>query len=609
MREPLPESVLRKALDLLQEREKAENLRVGSVEADDILSTGQRIYKIDAFRVGDPNGPRYAVVLDEGGEEVCLNVLSEREGRAFFARPSFTLGKLPVPSVAASVTIDPTENILVLNPGDIFEETVTVKVPGDTGVSKVDVYFLADTTASMNNILASVQGGANNILTALNGLGLDMAFGVGNYKDFPNDPFAFQHQQNPTTTVADVSNAINAWVASGGSDIPEGQLFALDQLAESPGGVIGWRASAKRIIVWFGDAPGHDPVCNMISGLPYDITEASATGKIVSQNISVIAISTDSGTVDALDGDPTFGGDYAACGPAGGSPGQGTRIANATGGTHVAGINEATIVDTIINLVGSAATTINNLNLVATGDSAPFVVSITPVGGYGPLSGDEDHLLPFKVQFKGVKPCTDKDQPFKGFLEVVADGVVMARKRVLITVPACKPNDLYSYSVKFVCGVQEECECTCAAVRPGIYSTEINIHNYQDEKVPIEKYVFPVVFAGAPQGREPRVVQAKARDTLIMPGNSVTMDDCCRIAELLFDSVPPSKLQLTIGFLEIVSPIELQVTAVYTATDLESHSISMDVEQISGRIKKGKPRPSFTPSGTITPVATLPIGR
>jgi Integrin beta chain VWA domain len=584
------ESFERRAIEFLQKREKVENLRIGSMEVDDVPSTGGKLYKIDAFKAGDPNGPRYVVVLDEDGQEVELEALSEREGKAFFVRRPFTLDKprlMAGPS--ASITIEPTENVLVLKSGDTFDEVITVKVPGDTGVSKVDVYFLADTTGSMSGILASVQGGANNILAALNGLGLDMAFGIGNYKDFPHDPFAFQHQQNPTTTVADVINAINAWAATGGGDIPEGQLFALDQLAEAPGGAIGWRPGAKRIILWFGDAPGHDPVCAAISGLPYDITEASATGKLVAQNISVIAISTGP---NALDGDPTLGGDYtAACGSAGGSPGQATRIASATGGTHVTGIDEATIVNTIINLVASAATTINNLNLVPTGDTAPFVVSITPAGGYGPLSGADDHVLTFKVQFKGVTPCTDKDQTFKGFLEAIADGVVVARKRVQITVPACRPKDLFSYSVKFVCGVQETCECTCATgVRPGIYATEINIHNYQDEKVSIQKSVLPVVFAGAPQGREPRVVQAKARDTLVLPGNSATMDDCCRLAELLFDSAPPSKLSLTIGFLEIVSPVELQVTAVYTATDLESRSISIDVEQIAGKVKSGKRR-------------------
>ena len=39
-------------------------------------------------------------------------------------------------SPAASITIDPTDNNLVLNPGDNFEEEVTVKIPGDVGFQK-----------------------------------------------------------------------------------------------------------------------------------------------------------------------------------------------------------------------------------------------------------------------------------------------------------------------------------------------------------------------------------------------------------------------------------------------------------------------------------------
>jgi len=598
MEERLPDSLRRRALELLQEREEVENLRVGRTEVDEVPSTGRKLYRIDAFKADDPNGPRYEVVLDEEGEEVDLEGLAEREDKDFFAPEPFEPGPpRPMATPAASITIDPTENTLVLNQGDTSQEIVTVRVPANTGVSKVDVYFLADTTGSMEGIIATVQAGSNDVLNALNALGLDMAFGVGNYKDFqdpPSDPFAFQHQLDPTTTVVDVTNAINAWSTNGhGGDIPEGQLFALDQLAEAPGGAIGWRSDAKRIIVWFGDAPGHDPVCAAISGLGSDIAETSATTKLVAQDISVIAISTDTGVPGALDGDPTVGSDYvSACGPAGGSPGQATRIANATGGKHVIGIDQTTIVQTIIDLVSSAAPTINNLNLVPVGDTAPFVVSITPAGGYGPLSGDVDHELPFTVDFSGVVPCAAEDQVFNGHLEAVADGVVVARKLVRITVPACKPKVLYSYSVKFVCGEQEEedCECGCTTgVRPGIYATEINIHNYHDEAVPIKKFVLPLVFRGVSRGREPDLVTVTARDQINLPPNSATMDDCCRIAELLSDSAGRRQPPLAIGILEIVSPVELHVTAVYTATDRQARSVSIDVEQITGKLK-GAPK-------------------
>jgi hypothetical protein len=611
METKISESLRDTAIKILQKRHKAKNLRLGYIEMDDIPSSGKKLYRIDAFAAGDPNGPRYSVVVDEDHQETDPKKLGEKEGKVFFTHAAIAAAKpLPTASPAASITIDPTENNLVLNPGDTFEEVIKVFVPGDAGVTKVDTYFLADTTSSMSGILASVQGGANNILTALSGLGLDMAFGVGNYKDFPNDAYAFQHQQSPTTTLTDVANAINSWSANGGSDTPEGQLFAMDQLSEAPGGTIGWRTGAKRIVVWFGDAPGHDPVCSAISGLPYDISEASMTAKLVAQNITVVAISTDTGIAGALNGDPTLGGDYtAACGPAGGSPNQADRIVNATGGTHVAGIDETTIVNTIINLVSSAALTINNLNLAATGDSAAFVVSITPAGGYGPLSGSDDHELTFKVEFKGVAPCKDEDQHFKGFIEAIADGVVVARKRVLITVPACKPKELYSYSVKFICGHQESCECSCpTGVLPGRYATEINIHNFHDVKVPIEKSLLPVVLAGAPLGREPRHVNRTARDRIVLPGNSATMDDCCRLADMLFDGAPPDKLPLTIGFLEIVSPVELNVTAVYTATDPASNGLSIDVEQIEGKRKNMKARPPISPSDDFTAVTKLPHG-
>ena len=95
----------------------------------------------------------------------------------------------------------------------------------------------------MDPILAAVRAGASTIVNGLTGF--DFAFGVGNYKDFPNDPYAFNPQQSVTKVTADVQAAINGWSSSGGFDIAEGQFFALDKLAEPPGGPIGWRAELQ----------------------------------------------------------------------------------------------------------------------------------------------------------------------------------------------------------------------------------------------------------------------------------------------------------------------------------------------------------------------------
>lgn len=541
--------------------------------------TGAPIHRFVAVSAADANGPSYGLITDKKGTTL-------RETPALAAAFDLTAGiDDPVatdPTIVApvgTVTIDPDENILTLNPGDSFEETITVTIPKSAGAPKADVYFLADTTGSMGSILNAVQAGANAILTALNGLGVDLAFGVGNYKDFPHDPYAFQHQLAPTASAANVTAAINTWSALGGGDGPEGQLFALDRLAVPPGPPIGWRSGAKRIVVWFGDMPGHDPICTAISGAAADITEASVAAKLNAESITVLAIST---ATPGLDGDPQAGaGDYAgACGAAGGSPGQGTRLANATGGAFVTGINPGNIVNTIIGLVSAAVASINNVNLVPSASVAPFVTSIAPPGGYGPLSGDEEHTLTFKVSFAGKQPCKDETQVFTGSLDVVADGVVVAAKRVRITVPPCKPK-AYVYSVKFVCGTQPDCPCDCTSVRPGHYATEINIHNPSGREVKLRKRVVPLVLAGAPVGREPATAGPKAEDKIVLPPHTATFDDCCRISELLLGAV--SSTPLNIGFLEITASAEIIVTAVYTSSGLESDGPSIDVQDVKGR--------------------------
>lgn len=529
------------------------------------------------FRVvssANANGPAHTVILNERGEAVGAS----RKIEALFDRTVLTMAG-PIPA-SPSITIQPDTNTLTLDPGETVDETITVTIPKNAGPAKADVYFLADTTGSMGGILSAVQAGANNVLTALSGLGVDMAFGVGNYKDFAaGDPYAFQHQVSPTNVAATVTAAIDAWSPIGGGDLPEGVLFAFDSLAVPPGGAIGWRAGSKRIIAWFGDAPGHDPICTAVSGAPA-ISEATATAKLAAQNITVLAISTAS---PGLDGDPKVGatGYVAQCGPPGGMPGQGTRIATNTGGTFVTGINAGNIVNTIINLVTGAVSGIQNVKLRPSTSIVPFVASISPAGGYGPLAADQDHTLKFDLKFTGID-CKPEAQVVTGAVDAVADGTVLASKKVQITVPPCRLK-LFVYSVKFICGVQAECGCECTPVQPGRYATEINIHNYSSREVSILKRFVPVVLAGAPVGREPRAASVRAEDKVVLPPHTATLDDCCRIAELLFGAEGPSSMPLAIGFLEITADADIAVTAVYTTTGLKSGGVSIAVEQVAGQ--------------------------
>jgi hypothetical protein len=146
---------------------------------------------------------------------------------------------------------------------------------------------------------------------------------------------------------------------------------------------------------------------------------------------------------------------------------------------------------------------------------------------------------------------------------------------------------LFAYSVKIVCGKQAGANCCCVAgTRPGLYATEVNIQNLNLQPAQVVKFVQPLIHLGAVLAREPDVTDPtklpkRQVDQLILPPLAATMDDCCRIAEML--PAPSGETPLTIAILSIVSQLELSVSAVYTANPLSGDGISIDVEYIPSR--------------------------
>lgn len=595
------------ALKLIADQNKLKDIQPAGWVADRVPSTGAVIYQVSAVQKDQPNGPVYSVVIDDQGKPVDLKTLSKNEKVDFFPpfpradkadkstpaaladasaaarddiNPTVRTTSFAAPvALTAPVTINPSVNDLHLTPGQVFTEDIHVTTPA-TPDTLFDVYFLADTTGSMFNIINAVKAGALNILNTLGGMFPNMAFGAGNYRDFrSSDPFCFQPQQSINLSRPLTLAAINNWTLGDGGDTPEGQIFALDQIATDP--VIGWRPGSKRILVWFGDAPGHDPICAGLAGPGSpQITEAIATAHLQGTGIKVLALSTNSGIdPNGLNGTPSQG-TYPCANT--GTANQANRIAQATNGSVTIGVNPATINNTIITQVAAAANLFNNIKLVAAGGIPPFVTSITPAGGFGPVD-NKGHDFVFKVTFTGP-PCKDTDQVFTGTIDVVADGHVVAQKKVTLTVIAC---ERFSYGVKFLCGYVKETPpgvvplTPAATLRPGIYSTEVNILNYHTGAVTIHKYLYPLMRQTEPVGREPRSVGRRGQDAITLPPKSATFDDCFRIHEILHES--PGDEPLSIYFLEIVSPVELTVTAVYTANDLRGTSVALDVVQVEGK--------------------------
>jgi hypothetical protein len=123
----------------------------------------------------------------------------------------------------------------------------------------------------------------------------------------------------------------------------------------------------------------------------------------------------------------------------------------------------------------------------------------------------------------------------------------------------------------------------------GVYATEVNIQNLNLVTAPVLKFVLPLINSGAVVAREPNVadpaiLRGRAVDVVKLPPLGATMDDCCRISELLLGATPSGDSALTIAILTIVSPFELSVSVVYTANPLNGDGSSIDVEYLPSRL-------------------------
>jgi hypothetical protein len=129
----------------------------------------------------------------------------------------------------------------------------------------------------------------------------------------------------------------------------------------------------------------------------------------------------------------------------------------------------------------------------------------------------------------------------------------------------------WSFAVKFVCGEASASSTDVGepSLRPGSYATEINVHNpnYRGP-VPVFKKAVLLVDNGAPVGRAPATAAPGAFGTPIaLDDDDATLEDCTSIWELThLGTTPPTPMPLTVGYLVLLSPRDLDVVSVTTAS-------------------------------------------
>jgi len=174
---------------------------------------------------------------------------------------------------------------------------------------------------------------------------------------------------------------------------------------------------------------------------------------------------------------------------------------------------------------------------------------------------------------------------------VLGGGALSAATRVQAQ-PIPVPLQRWNYTVKFVCGLQRPVQAPGETiVKPANYATEVNIFSPFPQPNPVRKRIILLVDEGKAIGREPEQQGPRGFDRILLKPGFATMDDCNRLWQLTHPGLPlPMPMPLTIGFLVLESPRELDVDAVYTAgtpgfvtgANLPQ-GISIDVERVPGR--------------------------
>jgi hypothetical protein len=167
------------------------------------------------------------------------------------------------------------------------------------------------------------------------------------------------------------------------------------------------------------------------------------------------------------------------------------------------------------------------------------------------------------------------------------------------TTPTVTPGPVarsfWSFAAKFVCGEQAADEdgqpiAGEPAVIPGSYATEINVHNpnYRGP-IQIRTKVLLLVDRGQAVGRAPGIVEPPAFSPLFaLPDDGATMHDCNSIWDAANPgTAAPDPMPLMVGYLVIVSPANLDVVSVMTATtsttNLEPAGIAMQTVAVEGK--------------------------
>lgn len=335
----------------------------------------------------------------------------------------------------ADLTVDSVLEVkapIALSKGDKTTSQLSFTLP-ETTVTAIDVMFLIDVSGSYTDDIASLKEQADNILENLSGRGINVAFGVSAFSDFPIDGYgheydgdeAFYLLQSVTTDIDAAKTGINNLTIYSGNDYQESQLEGLYQAVTGAGRDIdndgnytslgdiepmniGWREGALKVILLATDAPFHD------SDIDENYPGAGKTEVInVLQEKGVTVFGLQSGSIGLATDDLD------------------SIVLATKGQTFLLSYDSNEIAAAISSALDEALKEIDLSIEVISGEQ--WVETITPVLIENVKPNEE---VTFEINLKGIKNASLEELNYEVILWIRGDGSAVVRRVVIpITVP------------------------------------------------------------------------------------------------------------------------------------------------------------------------------
>ncbi len=284
--------------------------------------------------------------------------------------------------------------------GNAVEPRLDV-ILGTQAVERADVLILFDLSGSMGSVLNTAKTNAVSIMNNIRAFVPDSAFAAASFVDYPfcynyagysscygsGGDYAYQLNQDVTANISAVNTAINAMSLHYGNDYPEDYSRAIYETQFAT-----WRDGAKRIVIIFGDAPGHDtnfggrnygvdPGRDNIAGTADDLNFETVVQQLADAGITIMPVHS------AFDTDGIISFEY---------------MASQTGGTAYVLGSVGNLPELVATAVAEATSHVNRMSLRL---AAPYETWL----GYTPpeiLDVDAGELATFQPLTFTVPPGT-----------------------------------------------------------------------------------------------------------------------------------------------------------------------------------------------------------